>query len=43
MYQKDTIAAISTPAGNGGIGIVKLSGPESISIVLKFFEALREE
>ena len=28
----DTIAAISTPAGRGGIGIVRLSGPESVSI-----------
>jgi len=28
----DTIAAISTPAGRGGIGIVRLSGPESASI-----------
>lgn len=29
----DTIAAISTPAGRGGIGIVRLSGPEAASIV----------
>jgi tRNA modification GTPase len=28
----DTIAAISTPPGRGGIGIVRLSGPEAISI-----------
>lgn len=28
----ETIAAISTPPGRGGIGIVRLSGPESISI-----------
>jgi tRNA modification GTPase len=28
----DTIAAISTPPGRGGIGIVRLSGPESASI-----------
>jgi tRNA modification GTPase len=28
----DTIAAISTPPGRGGIGIVRLSGPDSISI-----------
>ncbi|MGA3048315.1 MAG: tRNA uridine-5-carboxymethylaminomethyl(34) synthesis GTPase MnmE [Terracidiphilus sp.] len=28
----DTIAAISTPAGRGGIGIVRLSGPEAAAI-----------
>jgi len=28
----DTIVAISTPPGRGGIGIVRLSGPESVSI-----------
>lgn len=28
----DTIAAISTPPGRGGIGIVRLSGPHAVSI-----------
>jgi tRNA modification GTPase len=28
----DTIAAISTPPGRGGIGIVRLSGPEAATI-----------
>jgi tRNA modification GTPase len=28
----DTIAAISTPPGRGGIGIVRLSGPEAVEI-----------
>ena len=31
MYE-DTIAAISTPLGEGGIGIVRLSGPDARSI-----------
>jgi tRNA modification GTPase len=30
--QTDTIVAISTPPGRGGIGIVRLSGPEAASI-----------
>jgi len=34
---KDTIAAISTPLGIGGIGIVRLSGPLSLSIASKIF------
>ncbi len=31
----DTIAAIATPAGNGGIGIIRISGPKSIYIAKK--------
>ncbi len=31
----DTIAAISTPPGRGGIGIVRLSGPLATSIVVR--------
>ncbi len=33
----DTIAAISTPIGEGGIGIVRLSGPEAKGILEKVF------
>ncbi len=36
MYQ-DTIAAVSTPVGEGGIGIVRLSGKESLPIVRRLF------
>jgi tRNA modification GTPase len=31
----DTIVAIATPAGHGGIGIVRLSGPGAVSIVAR--------
>ncbi|MBP9853364.1 MAG: tRNA uridine-5-carboxymethylaminomethyl(34) synthesis GTPase MnmE [Candidatus Omnitrophica bacterium] len=45
MYQyeglKDTIAAISTPAGQGGIGIVRLSGPDALNIAQKMFRSRR--
>lgn len=34
----DTIAAISTPPGEGGIGIVRMSGPLSLSIMEKLFK-----
>lgn len=38
MYSlDDTIAAISTPIGEGGIGIVKMSGPEALPILQKIF------
>ncbi|HVO78690.1 MAG TPA: tRNA uridine-5-carboxymethylaminomethyl(34) synthesis GTPase MnmE, partial [Candidatus Bathyarchaeia archaeon] len=32
MHLDDTIVAIATPPGRGGIGVVRLSGPEAISI-----------
>ncbi len=31
-HDRDTIAAIATPAGAGGVGIVRLSGPEAMRI-----------
>ncbi len=37
MYSDDTIAAISTPPGRGGIGVVRLSGPDSLKIATAFF------
>ena len=36
----ETIAAIATPAGSGGIGIIKISGPESISAVAPLFHKI---
>jgi len=40
---EDTIAAISTPLGEGGIGIVRLSGAEATEIAKKIFRAKRGE
>jgi tRNA modification GTPase len=37
-YIDDTIAAISTPIGAGGIGIVRLSGKDAFSIADKIFD-----
>lgn len=34
----DTIAAIATPVGEGGIGIVRMSGPRALEIALRVFE-----
>jgi len=39
MYVRDTIAAISTPLGEGGIGIVRVSGPASLPIARSIFKA----
>jgi len=36
-FENDTIAAISTPVGQGGIGIVRISGPQSLEIADNIF------
>lgn len=38
---EDTIAAISTPPGEGGVGIVRLSGPDAIAIAGRVFVSSR--
>ncbi len=37
MNEKETIAAIATPAGSGGIGIIRISGAKSLEIARVFF------
>ena len=37
----DIIAAISTPAGSGGIGIIRISGNGSIDIADKIFKGVK--
>ena len=34
----DTIVAIATPPGRGGIGVVRVSGPDAIGIVMRLVE-----
>jgi tRNA modification GTPase len=43
MFTDDTIAAISTPLGEGGIGIVRLSGKDSIEIVERIFSSQKNK
>lgn len=37
--RKDTIAAISTPLGRGGIGVIRVSGPEALATVSRICDA----
>lgn len=37
MFREDTIVAISTPPGEGAIGIVRMSGDQSIEIASRLF------
>lgn len=38
MYSTDTISAIATPPGSGGIGIVRISGSGSVDVLKKIWE-----
>ncbi len=35
----DTICALSTPAGTGAIGVIRLSGPDSVALCRMFFKS----
>lgn len=37
MYIRDTIAAVSTPPGNGGIGIIRVSGDQASAVANTIF------
>src|SRR5207249_7727466 len=41
MLYDDTIAAIATPPGEGGIGIVRVSGEHALAILERIFAAAR--
>lgn len=41
-FGDDTIAAIATAPGEGGIGIVRLSGKEAVTIVDRIFESKKK-
>ena len=41
MYIRDTIAAIATPLGSGGIGIVRVSGPDAEKIGCLIFSGAK--
>jgi len=41
-YRKDTIAAVATATGRGGISIVRISGPESLSVLKPLFRGKRK-
>lgn len=41
MYIRDTIAAVSTPPGNGGIGIVRVSGSSASNIAESLFKPVK--
>ena len=41
MYIDDTIAAIATPPGIGGVSIIRVSGKDAFSLVDSIFYNLR--
>ena len=42
MVQRDTIAAIATPPGRGGIGVVRISGAELAPLAVAVLGRLPE-
>ncbi|MDD5086100.1 MAG: tRNA uridine-5-carboxymethylaminomethyl(34) synthesis GTPase MnmE [Candidatus Omnitrophica bacterium] len=38
----DTVCAISTPLGSGGIGVIRLSGPQAFEAAHRFFKPSKE-
>ncbi|HHV28524.1 tRNA uridine-5-carboxymethylaminomethyl(34) synthesis GTPase MnmE [Acetivibrio mesophilus] len=42
MYKEDTIAAISTPHGTGGVGIIRISGDKAFEIAQKIFQGKKD-
>ncbi|HHW49137.1 MAG TPA: tRNA uridine-5-carboxymethylaminomethyl(34) synthesis GTPase MnmE, partial [Clostridiaceae bacterium] len=42
MFENDTIAAISTPLGTGGIGIIRISGDDAFKIAEKIFKGKKD-
>lgn len=42
VLRQDTIAALATPFGMSGIGIIRISGPEALEIVTRIFQPSRE-
>ena len=42
MYVRDTIAAVSTPIGEGGIGVIRVSGPDAERIASTVFRRKRD-
>ena len=42
VKELNTIAAISTPAGNGGVGIIRISGNDSLKIIDRIFRPVKK-
>ena len=42
MFMEDTIAAISTAMSDGGIGIIRISGPDAVKIGNKVFKPVNQ-
>ncbi len=40
---EDTIAAIATPLGEGGLGVIRISGPKAIPVAQSLFHSLKHQ
>ena len=39
----DTIAALSTPSGEGGTAVIRVSGKQAVSLVSQFFRSSKNQ
>ena len=42
LHEFDTIAAVATPMGMGGVGVIRISGEKAFEIIEKIFEKYKE-
>ena len=42
-FREDTIAAVSTPPGRGAVAVIRISGPDAISLCKKIFRSRRSD
>lgn len=43
QYGEETVAALSTPVGTGGIAVIRMSGPDALSIADRIFQSSRRK
>lgn len=43
MPNSDNIIALATPSGAGAIGVIRISGPNAITLVVPYFKSIREK
>jgi len=43
MHERDTICGVSTPPGEGGIGIIRISGSDAIAVSSRVFKPRRDK
>ncbi|WP_350291675.1 tRNA uridine-5-carboxymethylaminomethyl(34) synthesis GTPase MnmE [uncultured Croceitalea sp.] len=43
MHNQENIIALATPSGIGAIGVIRISGPDAIALVVPYFKSIKEK